>query len=208
MRFKTWATSRALITVAATGATMSLGSLCGAAPAWAHVRVDADTAVPGTTSVLTFRVPGESENGSLTTQLSVTLPDVPSARTEVMPGWTARLDRDPAAGTVRSVTWTAAPGTGISSDEFALFRISVKLPDHQNTVSFPASQTYSDGTVVRWDQTPLPDGGEPEHPAPVLTMSAAEVSMRAENSARWLADGALTVAVVAVAAALLARRRT
>ena len=61
---------------------------------------------------------------------------------------------------------------------------------------------------MRWDQTPLPDGGEPEHAAPVLTMSAAEVSMRADNSARWLADGALTVAVVAVAAALLARRRT
>ena len=80
-------------------------------------------------SVLTFRVPDESEKGALTTQLSVALPDVASASTEAMPGWTARLDRDAAAGTVRSVTWTAAPGTGISSDQFALFRISVRLPD-------------------------------------------------------------------------------
>ncbi len=136
-----------------------------------------------------------------------------------MPGWTARLDRDAAAGTVRSVTWTAAPGTGITSDQFALFRISVKLPDTE-TVSFPATQTYSDGTVVRWDQAPQPGGGEPEYPAPVLTLTGTDAapvddhptpvvaSASADNSARWLAGGALVVAAVAVAAALLARRRS
>jgi uncharacterized protein YcnI len=219
MRSITCAPSRALITVAAAAAAMSAGVLSGAAPAWAHVRVEATNAAPGTTSVLTFRVPGESETGALTTQLSVELPNVASARTEVMPGWTARLDRDVAAGTVRSVTWTAAPGIGISADQFALFRISVKLPDTE-TVSFPATQTYSDGTVVRWDQAELPGGGEPEHPAPVLTMTGTDTesaddhpaqvaaTATADNSARWLAGGALTVAAVAVAAALLARRRS
>ena len=54
---------------------------------------------------------------------------------------------------------------GISSDQFALFRVSVKLPEG-DSVTFPATQTYSDGTVVRWDQAPLPGGGEPEYPAP------------------------------------------
>ena len=219
MRFINRATSRALITVAAAGAAMSVGLLVGTAPAWAHVGVDADNPAPGTTSVLTFRVPGESETGALTTQLSVELPDVASARTEVMPGWTARLDRDAAAGTVHSVTWTAAPGTGVTSDQFALFRISVKLPDTE-TVSLPATQTYSDGTVVRWDQAPLPGGGEPEHPAPMLTLTGTDAaptddhptpvvaSAAADNSARWLAGGAFVVAAVAVAAALLARRRS
>ena len=219
MRFISWATSRALITVAAAGAAMSIGLLAGTAPAGAHVRVDADNPAPGTTSVLTFRVPGESETGALTTQLSVELPNVASARTEVMPGWTARLDRDAAAGTVHSVTWTAAPGTGISSDQFALFRISVKLPDTE-TVSFPATQTYSDGTVVRWDQASQPGGGEPEYPAPELTLTGTDAvpvddhptpavaSATADNSARWLAGGALVVAAGAVAAAVLARRRS
>ena len=219
MRFITRATSRALSTVAAAGAAMSIGLLAGTAPAGAHVRVDADNPAPGTTSVLTFRVPGESETGALTTQLSVELPSVASARTEVMQGWTARLDRDAAAGTVRSVTWTAAPGTGISSDQFALFRISVKLPDTE-TVSFPAAQTYSDGMVVRWDQAPQPGGGEPEYPArePALTgtdavpvddhPTPAVASATADNSARWLAGGALVVAAGAVAAAVLARRRS
>ena len=219
MRFINRATTRALITVGATATAISISLLSGAATAWAHVHVDAENAAPGSTAVLTFRVPGESETGALTTQLSVQLPDVASARTEPMPGWTARLDRDTAAGTVQAVTWTAAPGTGVSSDQFALFRISVTLPDAE-TVSFPATQTYSDGTVVRWDQAPLPGGGEPEHPAPALTLTGTDAvpaddhpapvvaAATADNSARWLAGGALTVAAVAVAAALLARRRS
>jgi uncharacterized protein YcnI len=150
--------------------------------------------------------------------LSVALPNVASASTESMPGWTARLDRDAAAGTTRSVTWTAAPGTGIGADQFALFRISVKLPDSQ-TISLPATQTYSDGTVVKWDQPTPPGGAEPEYPAPELALTGAKAgaaddhpmpvaqTSAPDNSARWLAGGALAVAAVAVATALLVRRR-
>jgi uncharacterized protein YcnI len=219
MRTTHRATARALITAAATGAAMSISLVTGTAPAWAHVRVSAENPVSGSTSVVTFRVPGESESGALTTQLSVTLPDVESARTEVMPGWTARLDRDTAAGTVRSVTWTAAPQTGISSDQFALFRISVKLPEGES-ISFPATQTYSDGTVVRWDQPPLSGGGEPEYPAPILTLTegepaasdrhqpTAKEASAPDNMARWLAGGAIILAAAGVAGALIARRRT
>lgn len=217
----TGAPSRALLAAAA----VAVAGLLTAAPAGAHVHVDAENPTPGTTSVLTFRVPGESDTGALTTQLAVDLPDVASARTEVMPGWTAKLDRDTAAGTVRTVTWTAAPGVGISSEQFALFRVSVKLPDSA-TASFPVTQTYSDGSVVRWDQPPLPDGSEPEHPAPQLTLKgtpaagepaasspstpqpSAQPAGTVDNSARWLAGGALIVAAAAVATALLNRRRS
>jgi uncharacterized protein YcnI len=131
-----------------------------------------------------------------------------------MPGWTARLDRDAAAGTVRSVTWTAAPGTGIAADQFALFRISVKLPNTQ-TVSLPATQTYSDGTVIKWDQPTPPGEAEPEYPTPEVALTGAKtddhpmpVAQAApDNAARWLAGGALAMGVVAVATALLVRRR-
>ncbi|MED5816443.1 YcnI family protein [Mycolicibacterium sp. 050232] len=209
------ASSRALLATAAVAAA----GLLSAGPAWAHVHVDADNPTPGTTSVLTFRVPGESDTGALTTQLKVDLPDVTSARTEVMPGWTAKLDRDTAAGTVRTITWTGAPGVGISSEQFALFRVSVKLPDAA-TVSFPVTQTYSDGSVVRWDQAPLPDGSEPEHPAPQLALTgtpaegghaapaAAQPAGSADNSARWLGGGALVVAAAALVAGLVSRRRS
>ncbi|MBO0679818.1 YcnI family protein [Mycolicibacterium sp. S2-37] len=213
------ALQRALLT---TGAVVT-AALAVSAPASAHVHVDAVNPTPGATSVLTFRVPGESDTGALTTELSVALPDVTSARTELMPGWTARLDRDTAAGTVRSVTWTAAPGTGISSDQFALFRVSVTLPENTESVSFAATQTYSDGQVVRWDEAPLADGAEPEHPAPVLELSGSGDSGHGGHSvgavtepataagdatARWLAGGALLVAAVAVVLGLLGRRRS
>jgi len=203
MRFTTRASSRALIT----GALVSLGLLAAAAPASAHVRASADHPTPGSYSVVTFRVPNESEKGALTTQLSVALPNVASASTEVMPGWTAKLDRDAAAGTVSSITWTAAPGAGIPPDQFALFRISVKLPDTPS-ISLPATQTYSDGTVVKWDQPTPPGGEEPEHPAPEIALTTASASTpAADDTARWLAGGALAVAAIAVASALLIRRR-
>jgi uncharacterized protein YcnI len=208
----TGAPSRALIAVAVTGATVSIGLLTSTASASAHVRAESDNATPGHTAVVTFRVPGESETGALTTQLRVELPEVASARTEVLPGWTARLDRDVEAGTTSAVTWTAAPGTGISPDQFALFRISLKLPEGPDTtaVSFPATQTYSDGTVVRWDQPPASDGAEPEYPAPVLTLSEAKTAAASmtDNSARWLAGGALMIAALAIAGTLLSRRRS
>lgn len=219
------APSRVLLTSAAVAAA----GLLTAVPAAAHVHVDAENPTPGTTSVLTFRVPGESDSGALTTQLTVELPDVRSARTEAAPGWTARLDRDTAAGTVRSVTWTAAPGVGISPEQFGLFRVSVTLPDAA-TATFPTTQTYSDGAVVRWDQAPLPDGSEPEHPAPQLALTgtppeagraehgteapsapatpAAQPAAAVDNSARWLAGGALIVAAAAVVVALVNRRRS
>ncbi|OBG66028.1 MULTISPECIES: YcnI family protein [unclassified Mycobacterium] len=193
--------------------------------AWAHVHASSDNALRGAMAIVTFQVPNESNTGALTTALSVALPDVAAASTETAPGWTARLDRDAASGAVRSVTWTAAPGGGIGADQFALFRVSMKLPD-TDTVSFPATQTYSDGTVVKWDQPPLPGGGEPEHPAPTLTLAVGPAASHghhppsvapadqvsgpppkpADNTARMLGGGALVVAALGVCLGLIRRR--
>src|ERR1700756_4436362 len=162
--------SRVLIPLAAAVA-LYLGSATVMPAAWAHVHAGSDNPVRGAMAIVTFQVPNESNTGAATTALTVTLPNVASASVESMPGWTTRLDRDAASGTTRSVTWTAAPNGGIAVDQFALFRISVQLPDTE-TVSFPATQTYSDGAVVKWDQPPLPGGGEPEHPVPMLALAA------------------------------------
>jgi uncharacterized protein YcnI len=198
------ASSRALKSVVIVAATMCA---LGTAPASAHVRVDADDPAPGSYAVLTFKVPNESEKGSLTTKLTVALPDVTSASTEVMPGWSAQLDRDVAAGTVRSVSWTAAPGTGIGADQFGLFRLSVKLPDTA-TVSLPATQTYADGTIVKWDQPTTPGGEEPEYPSPELALTGPPATATTDTSSRWLAGGALAVAALALVTALLRRRQS
>lgn len=196
-------------------AAIAAMTLFFAAPAWAHVKVTADHTWRGGVAILTFEVPNESETGSPTTQLTVVLPNVTSAHTEVMPGWTAQFDHDIAAGVFRSVTWTAAPSAGIPADQFALFRIEVTLPN-TDTASFPATQTYADGKVVRWDQPPLPGGGEPEHPAPMLKLTAAtpesdEHAMTPaapDNTARWLAGAGIVVGALGVAVALVTRRRT
>jgi uncharacterized protein YcnI len=212
--------SRALITAATTAITiaaLALAMFVGIAPAWAHVQVNAEHAVRGAETILTFEVPNESDHGAKTTKLAVTLPNVEEASTEEMPGWTAALDRDTAAGVVKSVTWTATPPEpGIAPDQFALFRISVKLPDSA-TASFPATQTYSDGQVVNWDQ-PTPAGGaEPEHPAPVLTLTtgpgeqqpAAQPAPKAapDDTARWLAGVGVVIGVIGVLLAVLGMRR-
>jgi uncharacterized protein YcnI len=209
--------SRVLIPVAA-AAALYLGSALGIPAAWAHVHASSDNPVRGAMAIVTFQVPNESNTGAATTALAVNLPNVASASTETLPGWTAKIDRDAASGTVRSVTWTAAPNAGIAADQFALFRISVQLPD-TDTVSFPATQTYSDGAVVRWDQTPTPGGGEPEHPAPALTLIAAagaphdhhppaasSESKSSDNAARLLGGAALAVATLGVGLALIRRR--
>lgn len=200
---------RLLVAVAA----LCLGSVAWSPMASAHVHAGSDNPVRGAMAVVTFQVPNESNTGAATTALTVALPNVAAAHTETMPGWTARLDRDAASGTVRSVTWTAAAGGGIGPDQFALFRLSVKLPD-ADTVSFPATQTYADGTVVKWDQPPLPDGGEPEHPAPTLALAAGPAAghqdpggpAAADNAARWLGGAALVLAALGIAIALVRRR--
>ena len=210
--------------VVAAAAALYAGAATATAPAWAHVHASSDNATRGAMAIVTFQVPNESDKGAATTALTVTLPDVASARTEAMPGWTAKLDRDASSGTVGSVTWTAAPGGGIGADQFALFRISVKLPD-TDTVRFPATQTYADGSVVKWDQPPLAGGGEPEHPAPMLTLAAGAPASHehhhsgmpaghggtpasGDNIARVLGGAALVVAALGIALVLVRRPRT
>jgi uncharacterized protein YcnI len=201
---------RALTSAASISAVFTVGLFAGSAPAWAHVHVDADHAQRGGETVLTFEVPNESDAGALTTQLGVALPYPTSAQAEVMPGWTARLDRDVNAGTVRSVTFTAAPGGGIPPDQFALFRITATLPNSA-TASYPATQTYSDGTVVKWDQPPLPGGAEPDHPVPTLTLSEQPAqhptASPRDTTAFWVAVAGVVIGVAGVALGLLNRRR-
>ena len=220
---------RALI--GAVAATMLyLGPAAAITTASAHVQASSTDAVRGGMALVSFQVPNESTTGAATTALTVDLTNVSAVQTEAEPGWTTKLDRGSGSGSVRSVTWTAAPNGGIPVDEFGVFRISVKLPD-ADTVSFPATQTYADRAVVKWDQPPAPGGAEPEHPAPTLvlaggstpptqhqtpTTSAAPSATATpvaqqprppvDNTARILAGAALLVGALGIGVALVVRR--
>lgn len=157
-------TSRAVIGATATAALL----LTGTGVASAHVTVAAPGAEQGGYTVLTFRVPTESETAG-TTALTVELPGLRSARTQPLPGWTAAVEKDPESQLATSVTWTAEPGVEVGPGEFQQFVLSVGPLPEEDDVAFPATQTYSDGEVVAWDQ--ISDGEEPERPAPSLTLA-------------------------------------
>lgn len=160
-----------------TGALSAAAMIAAAGVASAHVTVVAPGAAQGGYTVLTVRVPTESDTAS-TTSVTVDLPNLTSARTEPMPGWTATVERS-ADDKATGVTWTADPGNpGVGPGQFQQFVLSAgPLPD-EDTVSFPARQTYSDGKVVAWDQ-PATDGAEPEYPAPTLELAAASADEHA-----------------------------
>jgi uncharacterized protein YcnI len=159
--------------------------LVAAAPAAAHVGVDAPDATKGGWTTLSFRVPTESETAR-TTGLTVTFPegtDFESVATRTKPGWTVtKVER-------RSVTWRAQKGFGIAPGEFDVFEVRVgPLPTDADTVVFPATQKYSDGTTVVWDQPTEEGSAEPEHPAPVVTLADAAEDGHGAHGAATAAD--------------------
>jgi len=160
-------------------------SVVGAAPATAHVSVRADSTESGSFIALTFRVPNESDSAG-TVKVNVDLPqDTPLLYVSTKPvsGWTVTTVEAPLAkpvesyGTtitkaVRTVTWAAEKGTQIAPGEYQEFSISAgPLPEVDNLL-LPATQTYSDGTVVRWDQPTPASGEEPDYPVPTVAVEA------------------------------------
>ncbi|HEX4688716.1 MAG TPA: YcnI family protein [Nocardioides sp.] len=207
----------------ALGTLASVASVClvlVAAPGWAHVTVNPDTATQGGYTALSFRVPTESDSAS-TTKVQVFLPqDHPLASVSVKPhpGWHAKVvtkklatplstDDGPVTEGVFSVTWTPdGRQHAIAPGEYDEFDISVgPLPD-VSSLTFKALQTYSDGTVVRWIDPPAAEGQpEPEHPAPTLTLvPASDQGAEATNPAEGGdGDGTATTALVLSIVAVL-----
>jgi uncharacterized protein len=153
---------------------------------WAHVDVQPDEVPGGGFSVISFRVPNERDDAS-TTKLRVLMPvDQPlaSVRTTPLPGWTiATKDRQleepidffgsKVSSVVSELTWTAT-GPGLRPGQFQDFAVSLgQLPESGEMV-FRAIQTYSGGEVVKWNEVSVDDSVEPEHPAPVLALTAGD----------------------------------
>ncbi|WP_285107922.1 YcnI family protein [Promicromonospora sp. MEB111] len=234
-------TRRALAAVPATAVLVLLPTV-----AYAHVGVSPDTTAAESYASLTFRVPTESDNAS-TEQLVVDLPtDTPflSVTPRSLPGWDvevevekldepfevegATVDEAPAR-----VTWTAQKGHEVPPHEYQEFAVRVgALPAEGTEVVLPAHQTYTDGSVVDWDDLVGDDGKEPEAPAPVFTTTAAEgdghgataghtdtAAAGADGAAaaadepavdpvgRWLGAAGILVGAVGIGVALVTRRR-
>ncbi|MFC4243718.1 YcnI family protein [Gryllotalpicola reticulitermitis] len=166
----------------ATGTALALAVPLAAS---AHVRISPDTAVPGGYSYISFRVPTESATAS-TVGLTIQLPtDTPftSVSYEAVPGWTAKVTTSTLAKPVTidgtkvteaptAVTFTAT-GSGIAPGQFGVFTLSLGIVPKTGQVMLPATQRYSDGSVVKWNEPTPASGTEPQNPAPTLYIENA-----------------------------------
>ncbi|WP_411143279.1 YcnI family protein [Streptomyces sp. x-80] len=163
------------------------GVLLLGVPAFAHVSVQPGTAPKGGYATVNFKVPNERDNAS-TVKLEVSLPtDHPlaSVMPQPVPGWQIEVTKAKLAKPVEmhgekineapsKITWTA-DGKGVEPGQFQQFPVSVgQLPDNADQLVFKALQTYDNKEVVRWIEPAKPGGPEPENPAPVLTLTAAD----------------------------------
>ncbi|MFE0799405.1 YcnI family protein [Streptomyces sp. NPDC058812] len=184
--------------IAAVGAVSGIAVLALSAPAFAHVSVQPEgTAAKGGYAVVGFKVPNERDNAS-TTKLEVNFPtDQPlaSVMPQPVPGWKAVVTKSKPAKPLEShgkqitevvskVTWTA-DGKGIEPGYFQKFPVSLgALPEDADELVFKAIQTYDNKEVVRWIEVPQEGQEEPENPAPVLELAAAEDDAHGSSGAK------------------------
>lgn len=165
------------------GVALAIGTglLVFAGAAAAHVEVEDGPPPPkGGDGIVRLIVPTESDTAS-TVGVTITVPkgvDLSEARTLPIPGWTAVVETEttPNSQWVSRITWKAdGAAGGIKPTEFGEFAFSAgPWPKNVDTVSLPADQTYSDGSVVVWNEIAVDKDSEPEHPAPTVTLGAAE----------------------------------
>ncbi len=204
------------------------GSLVLVPAANAHVTLNPNEVPADSFSRFAVRVPNERPNAG-TTKVVLQLPEgLFFVSFQPKPGWkrTITMEKlDPPvelfgetySERVATVAWeggTIAPG------EFDEFGMSAKVPAEVGTLTFPATQTYSNGEVVRWigaadADTPAPRveltaaaEEETATPAPAETTAAAEPEDdESDSDALALAFGiAGLVAGVAAIVLTLVRR--
>ena len=168
--------------LAGTAAAVVVIAMAG--PALAHVEVDPSEAPKGGETRLTFRVPNEMDSAN-TVKLDVKFPtDHPIASVSVEPkaGWTYTVTKSklPAPITTDDGTVTEAvseivwSGGTIKPGEFDEFAVSAgPMPSDVDSLKFPVVQSYDNGQDVSWIQDTVEGQPEPDHPAPVLKLTAA-----------------------------------
>ena len=74
---------------------------------------------------------------------------------------------------VSKITWTATDRGLDAGPVRPLHHLGRPAADQARKLTFKAIQTYSNGTTVNWIQATVKGAPEPEHPAPVLTLTTA-----------------------------------
>ncbi|MEZ0578659.1 YcnI family protein [Nocardioides sp. MH1] len=159
-----------------------------AAPASAHVTISPDTTAAGAYAVLTVSVPHGCD-GSATTRIAVKMPEEINSVTPTRnPYWDVAkkmvtLDQpvtdahgNELTERVDQVVYTARKP--LPDGQRDIFELSLQLPEEEGTtLAFPVVQTCQEGETGWTEQAA--DGQDPEeleHPAPLVTITAADAA--------------------------------
>ncbi|MEU1729747.1 YcnI family protein [Streptosporangium sp. NPDC020145] len=167
----------AAVTAGAVALTIGL-----ALPALAHVSINPGTAEQGGFTKVAFRVPNERDNAS-TEKVEVEFPTdhpLPFVSVKPVPGWDVKVvtgklpkpvttEYGEITEAVTKVTWS---GGKIGPSQFQEFEVSMgMLPKDTDQLTFPTTQTYTGGEVVKWADPPKADGSEADRPVPTLRLT-------------------------------------
>lgn len=136
------------------------------ASAFAHAELSPAVSLSNRLQLYSLAVPTEKEN-AFTTKIVLTVPRGFSIDSFVpSPGWSRTLKQTGSGenAVVQQVTWA---GGHVRTAEDALFQF-LGQPSHTGTFTFQVQQTYSDGTVVDWNQS---ETGE--DPAPTIEVKSS-----------------------------------
>ena len=135
-------------------------------------------------AILTFRVPNESATAAVT-GLKIQFPldhPIVLVNPEAGSGWQVNViksvlpkpittDDGTFTSTTSEIDWS---GSTIPVGQFGEFNVLAQgVPSGTSQLVFKAIQTYSDGTVVSWIEVPTKAVPDPEHPAPIITLTKA-----------------------------------
>jgi uncharacterized protein YcnI len=185
---------RRLVTVLGVG----LASLIPAV-ASAHVIVTPSQAGVAQELVFTASVPNEKQVA--VTGLRIVIPaGVKEVTPTVKAGWT--ITTKGSGDNINEIDWTAGSIPVGQRDDFSF---GAQAPARATTLNWKAYQTYADGSVVSWDQTPAGSDDATGDKGPYSTTTVVNDLPTATSPAKTAedrADVALAVAIVALVGVL------
>jgi uncharacterized protein YcnI len=213
------------LSVLATTAVSLFALFAGATLASAHVIVTPNTA--GVASFQNFTVSVPTERDVPTVGLKLLLPPgLQEVSPDVKAGWkimvktgssATALTGDDDSAPVTEIDWT---GGEIPVGERDQFIFTAQVPAEPATLVWKAYQTYKDGVVISWDQTPTGGDDETATTGPYSQtqiindlgpgtggVSSTTPSPSSASTSKTLAGWALAISIVALFISILSANR-
>ena len=185
--------------------TALAGFIITPALASAHVVVTPAKVDVGQELVFSISVP--NEQSTPVTDLKLTIPSgVTDVSPTVVPGWTIQTTKS--GDDISGIEWT---GGTIPVGQRIDFSFGATAPANATTLDWKAYQTYGDGTVVTWDQTPAGSddatGNKGPYSRTMVINDLASASTPLNTRDNWALGFGVAGTVLGLVAVFVRRRR-